>query len=204
MILNLSCIVEGHGEVPAVPLLLRRLRDELAPTLDLNIARPIRLSRTKLVKSDELEKAVEFAARQAGPPRGILILIDADKDCPAELGPELLAYARQARSDVPIGVVLAKCEYEAWFLASLPSLGGRRGLPSELPEVADPEAIRGAKEYLTRIMPGKYSPRGDQPALTAMFDMDLARQHSPSFDKCYREIERLFATAQQEQAKNGL
>ena len=190
MILNLSCIIEGHGEVSAVPLLLRRLRDELAPTLDLRIARPVRLPRKKLVKSNELEKAVEFAVNQVRPPRGVLVLIDADDDCPAELGPELLARARQARSDVPIGVVLAKYEYEAWFLASLQSLAGRRELPNDPPEVANPEAIRDAKGYLTRLMPRtrKYSPTGDQPALTAVFDMQMARQSSRSFRKCWREI----------------
>ena len=33
MILNLGCIVEGHGEVAAVPVLLRRLQHEYAPSL---------------------------------------------------------------------------------------------------------------------------------------------------------------------------
>lgn len=204
MILNLSCIIEGHGEVSAVPLLLRRLRDELAPTLDLRIARPIRLPRKKLVKSNELEKAVEFAANQVRPPRGVLVLIDADDDCPAELGPELLARARQARSDVPIGVVLAKYEYEAWFLAAIDSLSGRRGLAADLQVVPDCESIRDAKKALTRNMAGSqaYSPVPDQPALTAVFDMQLARTRSDSFDKCWREIERLFAEVSQQTPKN--
>jgi hypothetical protein len=35
-----------------------------------------------------------------------------------------------------------------------------------------------------------YSETGDQPALTAVFDMDLAR-NAESFDKCWREIVRL-------------
>jgi hypothetical protein len=39
-------------------------------------------------------------------------------------------------------------------------------------------------------MPGRspYSPVPDQAILTSAFDLDLARQRSPSFDKCYREI----------------
>jgi primosomal protein N'' len=36
-----------------------------------------------------------------------------------------------------------------------------------------------------------YSPVPDQAKLTAKFDMDLARRNSDSFDKCWREIERL-------------
>jgi hypothetical protein len=42
---------------------------------------------------------------------------------------------------------------------------------------------------------GVYSSVPDQPALAATFDMDLARQRSDSFDKCWREIERLLAEA---------
>ncbi len=69
-------------------------------------------------KANEVERAVEFAARRMEPPRAILILIDADDDCPAQVGPELLHRATVARSDVPLGVVLAKREFEAWFLAA--------------------------------------------------------------------------------------
>ena len=197
MIFNLSCIVEGHGEVSAVPILLRRLQQELAPTLDLRITPLIRVSRKKLVKANELERAVGFAAGQAKPPRAILVLIDADDDCPAELGPQLLARAVQARSDIPIAVVLAKREFEAWFLAALDSLAGKRGLTEEPPELADPEAIRDAKGRLTRLMQGSraYSPTTDQPALTALFDVHTARSRSDSFDKCWREIQRLLGEA---------
>lgn len=36
-----------------------------------------------------------------------------------------------------------------------------------------------------------YSPSADQPALTAVFDMEMARQNARSFDKLYREVESL-------------
>jgi hypothetical protein len=205
MILNLSSIVEGHGEVSALPILLRRLWQELVPHLDLRVAAPIRISRKRLVKTNELEKALDFAARQVGRPQAVLVLIDADDDCPAELGPLLMARARQARSDVPTGVVLAKREFEAWFLAAIESLGGQRGLARELKVVSDPESIHDAKKALTRSMAGSraYSPVGDQPALTAVFNMQLARQRSDSFDKCWREVERLFAQAVEQPGQEG-
>ena len=205
MILHVSCIVEGHAEESALPILLRRLWQELVPNLDLRIVRPIRRSRKKLIKPNELEKAVDFAARQVMPPRAVLVLIDADDDCPAELGPQLVLRAKQARSDVATGVVLAKREFEAWFLAAIESLGGRRGLAQDLKVVSDPESMRDAKGALTRNMAGSqaYSPVPDQSALTAVFDMKLARQRSDSFDKCWREVERLFAEASREPAQNG-
>ena len=194
MILNLGCICEGHGEVQAVPLLLRRIQQELDPTLDLRIPPLVRIGRQKLVKPGELEGTVEQWARRLQPPRAILILIDADDDCPARLGPALLERAEQARPDVPLGLVLAKREFEAWFLAAIESLRGKRGVAENCPAVPEPESIRGAKEELGRCM-GAYSPTIDQPALAAIFDMQCARERSDSFDKCWREVERLFRRA---------
>src|SRR3990172_6375612 len=197
MILNLGCIVEGHGDVQAVPVLLRRLQQAWDPALDLNIPRPERVGRYKLVKSGELEGRVESVARRLPTPRAILILIDAEDDCPKQLAPELLARAKEVRPDIPMAVVLAKREFEAWFLAAIESLAGRRGLSSELPAVLDPEAVSGAKEFLTRNMQGSraYAETLDQPALAAVFDLELARTRSDSCGKCRREVERLFREA---------
>ena len=205
MTLNVGCIVEGRGEVQAVPELLRRVQRELAPGLDLRIQQPWRIGRYKLVKAGELEDAVERLARQLPTPRAVLVLVDADDDCPAELGPQLVARARQARSDVPTAVVLAKREFEAWFLAAIESVSGRRGLAQTLKAASDPESIRDAKGALTRNMAGSqsYSPTRDQPALTAVFDMQLARRRSDSFDKFWREIKRLFSEASGEPVQKG-
>jgi len=189
---SITAIVEGHGEVEAVPLLIRRIATKVAPELLLRIPRPIRTKRDSLVKSGELERAVQLAARQSGVGGAILMLFDADDDCPAELAPKLLARAQAARSDSLIGLVLAKFEYESWFLAAGESLRGQRNLRTDLIRPPDPEAIRGAKEWLTYHMTGPhaYSETLDQAPLTERFDLDAARRTN-SFDKCYREIERL-------------
>ena len=200
MIVNLGCIVEGHGEVEAVPVLLRRIQQEFNPNLGLDVPRPIRIRRNKLVQrgelkcdSNELDRAVELTARRLQQPGAILILIDAEDDCPATLGPALLQRARQIRSNINIGVVLAKTEFEGWFLAALESLQGRRGLAESLAEVQNPESVQNAKRRLTLSMSGSrvYSETVDQPALAARFDMEQARRRSDSFDKCYREVTRL-------------
>ena len=88
-----------------------------------------------------------------------------------------------------ISVVMAKKEYEAWFIAAGESLRGKRGLIPDLHAPTDPESIRGAKEWLSRHMPGSqpYAETTDQPALTAVFDLNMARR-AESFDKCYREV----------------
>jgi hypothetical protein len=66
------------------------------------------------------------------------------------------------------------------------------GLPQTLAPPADPETIRGAKEWLDlRMKAHGCAARIDQAALAARFDIDLARRRSPSFDKFCRQIERL-------------
>ena len=181
--MHLACIVEGHGEVQAVPVLLRRLASALDPTLTLQVEQPIRITKSKLLQAGELERAVELAARKVGRAGGILILLDSDEDCPATLGPALLSRACAVRRNVPISVVLAKHEFEAWFLAAADSLAGCRGLRNDLQAPAQPEHVRGAKEWLTdRMTEGhRYVETLDQPALTAVFDLAAARR-ADSFD----------------------
>jgi hypothetical protein len=190
---RLASIVEGDGECSAVPVLVRRIARTLDPGLVPDVGPVLRVPCSRLVKEGELERTVELAARKLGGQGGILIVLDCDDGCPATEGPALLKRAQAARSDMTISVVLAKREYEAWFLAAAESLRGRRGLPTDLLPPADPEAIRGAKEWLAERMPRNcgYAETTDQPALTALFDMDTARRAADSFDKCYREIVRL-------------
>src|SRR3954463_16673800 len=185
MISALACIVEGDGDVEAVPIAIRRIVQEIAPDLALKI-HPIRAPRTKLIKPDELERSVELAARRAGRSGAILVILDSDDDCPATLGPELLRRARRARADLPISVVLAKREFEAWFLASARSLRGLRGLAGDLEPPPDPETIRGAKEWLSARMPEgrSYVETLDQSALTASMDL-LQAGAAPSFEKFF-------------------
>ena len=189
MTVKIGCIVEGKGEVAAVPILIQRIAVSLDPGLLIFPPPPIRVSRNQVVKAGELERAVELVARKISGQGAIFILLDSDDDCPAQLGPELLCRARQVRSDLPIAVVLAKREFEAWFLAAAESLRGYKGLKNNLQSPNNPEEIRGAKEWLSQRMDGnkRYSPRLDQPGLTARFDLNQAR-YADSFDKCYRDI----------------
>ena len=191
MTVRIGCIVEGEGDEKAVPILIRRIAENLYPELQLVMPAPIRVYRNKVVKEGELERAVELTARNIRGQGAIFIILDSDDDCPAQLGPELLRRALEVRGNLPIAVVLAKHEFEAWFLAAAESLQGQRGLRNDLQSPNNPEAIRGAKEWLRQRMEGrKYRETVDQPGLTARFDLAQAR-HANSFDKCYRDIIRL-------------
>lgn len=107
---RIATIVEGHGEFYAVPILLRRIAESRGHTV--HVPRPIRVNRDKIVKPGELERAVELAARRVETNGCILILLDAEKDCPGILAPALLRRATKARPDRRIRVVLANPEYE--------------------------------------------------------------------------------------------
>jgi hypothetical protein len=174
-------IVEGQGEESAVPVLLRRLAAE-AQAWDVQVARPHRRRRAQLVKRDSLQTAVSVA-RLTPACGGILILFDADDDCPKELAPVLAGWAREAAAGTPCAIVLANREYEAWFLAGVESLRGRVGIREDATAPADPEAARDAKGALEQHMrPGTgYSPTVDQAPLTAALDLASAYQRCRSF-----------------------
>ena len=192
---TIATIVEGHGEVEALPLLLRRIATSLGETV--HAPRPIRVKRDKVVKAGELERAVELAARQSRADGCILVLLDADSDCPKDLAPQLLQRAKEARPDRDIRVVLAKTEYEAWFLAAAESIAGKRGIDPATSSPDDPESIGSPKGWLRMHMPRDqpYSETLDQAALSAVFDLEAARS-APSFDKLWRDVTALLEAAQ--------
>lgn len=199
-VVSIACIVEGDGEVSAVPILIRRVAARLETPVVVRCPRPFLVPRNKLVKPGQIEDAVTAARRGIDGEGGILIIADSDEDCPAILGPALLHRAARVRGNMPVAVVLAKREFEAWFLAAADSLRGRRGLSTDLRPPNDPEAVADAKGWLRERMPRgrRYRETADQPALATSFDLDAARSRADSFDKCYREVVRLLTSLTEE------
>lgn len=182
-------IVEGHGEVTAVPILIRRIVAHYAPDVYAHVGQAIRVKRTGLIQPGGVERYIKLAARQTTPADGILILLDADDDCPRELAEQLLSRARAARPDRSIAVVAANREYEAWFLAAARSLRGARGLAEDLEPPPDPESVRDAKGWLAHHTPRgfSYKPTIDQPALTQIFELEEAYA-ARSFRKLVKDV----------------
>lgn len=179
--MKIQPIVEGHGEVKAVPELLRRLQQE-ASCYYITIGTPIRRPSSDLNNKKNFQSAVQLALLQ-DECAAILILFDLDEGCPKQKAAELTIWAREVAANVPCAVVLAHREYEAWFLAAVESLRGYNGIPFDAESPVEPESIRGAKQYLERLMgrPYSYSETSDQVRLTARFDMQVSYRRSRSF-----------------------
>jgi hypothetical protein len=80
----IACIVEGQGETEALPLLVRRILASQAPAL--HVLTPIRQSRSKLIEAGGFERALQLARLKLGGVGAVLVVLDADDDCPAQLG----------------------------------------------------------------------------------------------------------------------
>jgi hypothetical protein len=185
---RIVCIVEGDGEVGAVRVVLRRLLAQ-HQRFEVEISEPIRVQRDRFLnKPDEQQRLLRLANAKADGGL-VLILLDADDDCPVELAKRVKESARQWVTQADLQVVIANREFEAWFLAAARSLAGQRGLASDLAPPSNPDSIRNAKGWLGERMTGaSYRPTSDQPALAATFDMEAAKA-SRSFRKFLSVIE---------------
>ena len=128
---------------------------------------------------------------------GILVLFDADDDCPAKLAPKIGRWAHDVADGRPCPIVMANREYEAWFLASIESLRGQRGIREDAASFPEPEGPRDAKGRLKhRMYPRRrYSPPRDQAALTAGLDLASAYRGCRSFRKLVSAVGTLLQSA---------
>ena len=176
----------------AFPILLRRLVTA-AEAWKVTINTPVRQPRGRLVKQRGLTHAIRLARIRNC--QAMLVLIDGDDDCPADLGPRLREWADAETPDIPCEVVIAHREYEAWFLAAVASLRARCGIHADAPTHPHPESPRDAKAPLeARMVPGRsYLETLAQPSMSAAFSLAQAWQASRSFRKLASSFGALLA-----------
>ncbi|MGH2359688.1 MAG: DUF4276 family protein [bacterium] len=184
-------IVEGHAERDSIPVFIRRVLGDQA-IYNMPVRAGFRVHRDKVVKEGELERAVETAIREPNA-RALILLLDADDDCPKNLAPGLLARGSNNSAGHPFATVIANVELEAWFIAGIESLRGQRGIRHDAVRPDDPETIKDAKGWLTRHMINghTYVEVLDQPALIATFDYTAAAARSRSLRKFLADVTRL-------------
>lgn len=187
--IQIASIVEGNGEVAALPVLLRRLYEWRPGNRFAQPLRPIRVHRDRFLnREDEFRKQLLLAAAKCGDQGWILVVLDADDDCPATLAVDVFQRAKRYVPHRRLSVVLANREFEAWFIAAARSLDGRRGFHCPNDDLLDAEILRDAKGWVCRHMDrGMYSEILDQPAFTANIDLQQAFDNSRSFRKLCKE-----------------
>ena len=187
-----ASIVEGDGEVAALPILLRRLSQWRGAANYVDVLTPIRVYKDRFLnRPEEFSRHLKLAAAKCGDAGWVLILFDADDDCPAQKGALVLAQAKTIVPHRRVAVVLANREYEAWFIAGAKSLNGCRGFQYlEEDSLIDPDVPRNAKGWVRDRMPSVYGETTDQPAFSARFDLELAHQRSRSFRKLCSEWDK--------------
>jgi hypothetical protein len=171
----LATIVEGHGEVSSIPILVRRGWPHL------HCARPIRVKRYGILKADELERYAKIANAnivEKGGVGAVLLILDAEQDCPVNLAKALSARLRAALGTRFASCVIANKATESWLVAG----------DKDAPAVED--ELRQAPVWLQRKL-GTYSKVIDQARLASSVDLQLAAQRSRSFRRFTKVLDEL-------------
>ncbi len=200
---NIAAIVEGDGDVDAVPGLLRRILWERLFRYDIRAANPKQANgKPNLLK--KFERFLRYAIIDNCD--AILVILDADRECPVDEARTLAARAAALSLAVPVAIVYANSEYETWFIASLSegtgaAIRARLGIPDTVHAPDNFESMRGAKAWLNERMPDSraYKETEDQGPLTYHIDLDLAYLRSRSFRRLCHAVDELVAAIDQGQ-----
>jgi hypothetical protein len=194
--MRLAVIAEGDGDKPAVRVILGRLPglyEDMAQVQvgDVHNAH----GRHNLTKTGGIEKFCGYAARDHD---AVLVLLDADRDCPLALAAALAARMAACALGVPAAVVCANQAFETWFLADIESVRGRsvkgRILVDSAADIQEsPERIVNPKARLRDLLMAReyYKESRDQPALAGLIDLGRVEARCRSFRRLISALREL-------------
>lgn len=193
-------IVEGHGEVSAVPEIVRKISYERENIFDCNVFKPYRMSRGKIVRfGDDLDKVIRYGEAKIasdGVDGGILILVDSDDDCPVVLQRKFMKFFGRGNYRVPVSFVLPKREYEAWFISCVEHMRTHPSVRDDAISHPDPESLRDAKGFFSKdvLIDGvNYSETIDQVRYSSIINVECVFERCRSFQKFCNEVGRILA-----------
>lgn len=218
---RLVLVGEGHGEVLALPALVRKILRErnaaqLLPLYDQVLRTPFPVRWNRIRNQPDYSLWVERIALAAKYSRGggVLAVFDGDaKTFPAGCASPFCAataakmMAREAKKAgageiCSLAVVFACTEFETWIIAGVDSLAGKSfddGRPALLLGSAfpsgDPESH--GKGWLEKHCPG-YRETRDQRALTELLSLQAVRSKNlRSYKRLEHAVEQLLMSVQQ-------
>lgn len=179
---HIGLVVEGAGELEALPLLLRRWLRERGDFRDV-LGSPVAChGRSKALQPGGIEEKVAIAVARPGC-RAVLVVLDGEGDPVCQSGPELLMRSRAASGGKPVVVALAEHQYEAWLMASAETL--------DLEGLAYSSTRSPVSALVAALRPVKYLKTRWQPRLTERIDFDLAMSRSPSLRRLLARFDEL-------------
>lgn len=188
--LKIGLMVEGQGDQLALPELVRNVAFSRG-IYDISIPTPFRVKRGRFAPAfTDYERALQVLAAKA---ERILVVIDADDDCPVELAQGLLQRATTCVGHRPVHVAIAHHEFEAWLIAGIESYQDHPAVSLTAEVIgADPDSIRNAKSAFRGMLTGnRYSETVDQVRFASMIDFDVTAQKSRSFRKFMSELDAI-------------
>ena len=189
----LYTLVEGHGEVKAVPVLLSRLgrhlgvRTPWAATLrwkNIHLWEPRHGGRGGLLQGLQFLRH----KRNVG---GVLVLRDEDDRCPREVAPEVSTLIADLDLPFRTAVTLLHPEYEVLFLPCMHRMQAAGFSTRTRWDRASWEARRDIKGWLSSQLPRgrSYKPTTDQKPMTEQIDFDeLDAARVPCFGSLARAV----------------
>lgn len=189
--MNLLPVVEGYGDAQAVPALMRNTlyANEI---FDVHVLKPYRLGELTAIKRD-FPRHYQLISGEGEP---VFWVLDCDDGCAKDEVAALRTMAGNLGHLAPIEFSFVVKEYESLFLAE------RHALVAEFPALAnvpfpnDPEAIRGAKEWISRQLPIgiAYKPTIHQRDITVRMELGSLRASSASFRHFEKALLRLVSS----------
>lgn len=184
--MKLGLVVEGDGEVAALPILIRRHLHENREIYDIKVARP---KNSKGRGNLDAPGGVERYTQHAALPNdvcGVLVLCDSDDDMVCEFGPTMHERAASAVPTKPVIATLAVGEFENWIVASSETVGGEA-----LPDDTDYENLSAEAVIRGWRSPRSYVKPLHQPGYAQSLDFDLVSDRCPSFARLLRCVDEL-------------
>jgi hypothetical protein len=207
MTFYISIIVEGQTEVDSIERLLQRIWNEILHVpYRLQVLPASRAPHASLIQTDgemlpakvqEARLKLERYLSHGLPASGcVLLLLDADRNCPAELGPQLaLAMTSDHPPEIRSFCVLAKRMFENWIIAGAGTLAKVNGLPEAIPERDKPEDLSGAawlESQLRSVKSNrKYKKTEDAKVFVKAMDIVECQAKSRSFERLVRKLSQL-------------
>jgi len=174
-------IVEGDGDLKAVPLLLRNLLT-LHGLHETQILSPHKRGELPKVAA-RFEDYFRMALKENA---AILLVLDFDCeycDCPFLEAEKLYLRAQALRGNWPFKIAFLVREFESLFLAEIQAATKVLALPPDTEFPDTPEIIRDAKGWLSKALPkgSSYKPTVHQAKITAHLNFDKLRETSSDF-----------------------